>query len=238
MSLDINKIKDYLDSKNSYEIFDINYTKKERDCINNFIINKYGNYMSYNTIDNLGNFIKNIGDNNSEQVEIMTNIIKKILDNVLSGYKTDSYYIVIRIQGDNKFFDIPRWHCDGFYYENRNKLQTKFISVLKGNTTLLLNTTKEEREHFYKLQPYKDKFVLDENEFDMKNRKHIIDNIKGTKINITNNQGIIFVAGDRDKCLIHSEPKMDGNRMFLSILPGSKEDMTYLENKIKTIEKA
>jgi hypothetical protein len=102
---------------------------------------------------------------------------------------------------------------------------------LKGNTTLLLNTTKEEKEHFYKLQEYNDTFLLDERTLDMKNRKYIADNIKGTKINITNNQGIIFVAGNRDNCLIHSEPKMDGNRMFLSILPCSKEDMSYMENK-------
>ncbi len=130
MSLDTNKIKDYLDSKNSYEIFDINYTKKEKECIDNFIINKYGNYTSYNTINNLGNFIKNIGDNNSEQVETMTNIIKKILDNVLFGYNTDSYNIIIRIQGDDKYFDIPRWHCDGCELSIDNSKRKKLFKTI------------------------------------------------------------------------------------------------------------
>ena len=42
MSINIKKLKNYLETKNSYEIFNINYTKKEKECINNFIISKYG----------------------------------------------------------------------------------------------------------------------------------------------------------------------------------------------------
>ena len=171
----------------------------------------------------------------------MINIIKKLLNNVLSGYNTDSYYIVIRIQGKNSLFDIPRWHCDGYYYENREKLQTKFVTVLKGNTTLILDTSKEEKEHFHKLKEYKDKdiqIIDDNNDINkMEKRKKVSENIKGKQIAITNNQGIIFVAGDKDKCLIHSEPKFEDNRMFISILPGSKEDIESTEKLLNELNK-
>jgi hypothetical protein len=266
MSLNTNKIEKYLDSKNTYEIFDINYTKKEKKCIDNFNITKSGNYTSYNTIDNLLDFIKNIGNNKSDDVDIMFNIIKNLLNNILFGYKTDSYYIILRIQKESTFFDIPRWHCDGFYYANRDKLQTKFVTVLRGPTTLVLDTTKEEKEHFFSLQKYplidlekdkkdkgvlneisvltpinhltdKDKFITDDTEFDIIQRKYIAENIRGTKITLSNNQGIIFVAGDKDKCLIHSEPKFDKARIFLSILPGTKDDMIYMENRQKEFNK-
>jgi hypothetical protein len=51
-------------------------------------------------------------------------------------------------------------------------MQTKFITTLRGPTTLVLDTTKEEKEHFYKLQEYNDKFILDDDEFDIKRRKY------------------------------------------------------------------
>ncbi len=235
------EIKKYLKKNKSYEIFDINYTKEERYCIDNFIITKYGTYASYNTINNLGEFIKNIGNNKKEDIDIMMNIIKKLLFNILSGYKTDSYYIVIRIQGKNPLYNIPRWHCDGYYYENKNKLQTKFVTVLRGNTTLILDMTKEEKEHFHKLKEYKDKDIKIVDDLDDPNRaekrKIIAENIKGKQIHITNNQGIIFVAGDKDKCLVHSEPKFEDSRIFISILPGSKEDIESTEKLINELNK-
>lgn len=134
-------------------------------------------------------------------------------------------------------FDIPRWHCDGFYHSNKNKPQTKFITTLKGPATLVLETTKEEKEHFYKLENYKDKITTDESEFDINKRKYIDENIRGKKINITNNNGIIFVAGDKDNCLIHSEPKHDDNRFFISILPATKEEINEFVERSKNASK-
>lgn len=69
----------------------------------------------------------------------------------------------------------------------------------------------------------------------MKRRKYISENIRGTKINILNNNGVIFVAGDKDKCLIHSEPKHDNNRIFISILQGSKKEIDELNEKNRKI---
>lgn len=116
-------------------------------------------------------------------------------------------------------------------------MQTKFITTLRGPTTLVLDTTKEEKEHFYKLQEYNDKFILDDDEFDIKKRKYLSENIKGTKINLLNNNGVIFVAGDKDKCLIHSEPKHDDNRIFISILPGSKKEIDELSERTEKFKK-
>jgi len=101
---------------------------------------------------------------------------------------------------------LPKANFFGFYHSHRDKLQTKFITTLKGPTTLVLETTKNEKEYFYELQEYKDKFITDISELDIDKRKYISENIKGTRIHLTNNNGLIFVAGDKDKCLIHSEP--------------------------------
>ena len=58
MSIDAKKRKKYLKKEKTYEVFDINYTQEERNCIDNFIITKYGTYTSYNTINNLEEFVK------------------------------------------------------------------------------------------------------------------------------------------------------------------------------------
>ena len=230
MEFNIINIQQYIESKNSFEIFDINYTDEEKDCIKNFNIENFGNYNSYNTIDNLEGFIKNIGTNNEDDIKIIIKIINKLLKNILGGYNTNFYWISIRIHSKDDFFDIPRWHCDGYYFSNRNILQSKFITTLKGPTTLILKTSPEEKEHFLKLDPYVD-------QFDKNKRKYISENIKGTKIKITNNQGLIFAAGDKDKCLIHSEPKFDDNRIFISILPGNKSDIDELSERTNKKQK-
>lgn len=242
MEFNTNNIISYTDSQKSYQIFNIDYTQKEINCIKNFNIENFGNYNSYNTLNNLEQFIKNIGKNSDDDIAIIINIIKKLLDTLLKSYNTNSYWISIRIHSKHSDFDIPRWHCDGFYHSNRNKLQTKFITTLKGPTTLVLETTKQEKDYFYKLQDYKlqdykDKFTSDSNEIDIERRKYISENIKGTKINLSNNNGLIFVAGDKEKCLIHSEPKHDNNRIFISILPATKDEINELSERTEKFSK-
>ena len=165
----------------------------------------------------------------------MINIIKKLIKNITSAHNSDSYYIIIRIQEKTTFFDIPRWHCDGFYFKNRNRIQHKFLTTIKGNTTLILDTTKKEKDYYNILENYKNKSILDVN--DMEYRKYIADNIKGKKINMTNNQGIMFIAGDKDNCLIHSEPKIDKDRIFIAIIPSSTENIMLLKEKNLNIMK-
>jgi hypothetical protein len=42
----------------------------------------------------------------------------------------------------------------------------------------------------------------------------------------TNNQGILFYT----KSTLHSEPKMTGPRLFISIMPGTKANIEALDN--------
>ena len=51
---------------------------------------------------------------------------------------------------------------------------------------------------------------------------------------ITNDEGLIFFAGDENSA-IHSEPKMDKQRMFISILPTTKEEIEIRLEKIKNV---
>ena len=119
-------------------------------------------------------------------------------------------------------FDIPRWHCDGRQkgFEIRDDI-SKFATVFKGPGTLFIKTTTEERESFIEIEKSW------ENSIDY--RKKINDEIKGTRIQLEKNQGAIFMARTNDhqlNCGIHSEPVLNESRLFLSILPGSKKEIT------------
>ena len=59
------------------------------------------------------------------------------------------------------------------------------------------------------------------------------DKLKNEKIiQVKNNQGLIFYAnsGGIDGA-IHSDPKFDKNRIFISILPGTKENIESLKKE-------
>ena len=47
------------------------------------------------------------------------------------------------------------------------------------------------------------------------------------------NQGLIFLNSQNKSPLIHSEPKIDVSRIFISILPGTEEDVLNLKKRWK-----
>ncbi|MBA2653296.1 MAG: hypothetical protein H0U73_13690 [Tatlockia sp.] len=48
------------------------------------------------------------------------------------------------------------------------------------------------------------------------------------------NYGNIFIIGDKDSAAIHSEPHIDSDRLFISVVTGSKEQIhEHYENQKK-----
>ena len=237
-TFDTTNISKFIKSEKSYKIFKIKYSNKEKKCIADFNIIKPYVYTSYNNLDNLEeSFKKASNDNDNDSIKIMVGIVQKLLSKLLKAYNTQYYWIAIRIKTKNNFFDIPRWHCDSYYFTTRDRLQTKFVTTLKGPATLLLDTTPEEHKYFFEKSTYDTNLPVNLLEFDIEHRKKLDQSINGKRIQLNNNQGIIFTAGDFEKCLIHSEPKEDDNRIFISILPGTKEEIEELKNKFENINK-
>jgi len=135
-------IKEYLkDPKKNYLNFDIKYTKKETEYLDNLNIDKTLTSDHFGNIDNFNNqklndFLKNIGDN--QNIEILSKIVKKILTKVTSAYQTKFCWMTIRVTMPSNYFDIPRWHKDGNFFRNRVGFTSKFLTVLKGPGTLFI----------------------------------------------------------------------------------------------------
>jgi len=55
----------------------------------------------------------------------------------------DHYWLDIRAQQSSEYFDIPRWHNDGTFFQRSKRRQWKLVSVILGPGTLFLVNGKE-----------------------------------------------------------------------------------------------
>lgn len=229
----IKNIKDNLDKE--YHIFNCGISKKEKNILEHFNVEKTDQYSNFDNLDSLVNdlkiFLESVGNNKSQHVIIIINLILKIMKNVLEGYSKPACWFTIRVSLPTDAFKIPRWHTDGKYFGNYDK-QSKFILTLKGEGTLLADCDKETRNKLFEI---KNKFPIDkkQSEEDRITRNEIIkENIKENKCDIKqvpNYKGIIITVGNREKSALHSEPDITETRIFISILPGSKEEILELK---------
>jgi len=263
MSLTKTNIQKYIkNTDTSYKIFDIKYTEKEKQTIDNFKINNQiffsyygifnentlmnGDYYKNNirNIINIIDFLYKIGNNTEKDIKIIKAIIYKLINKITKSYDKNYIWLDIRSRLPNKEFDITRWHTDGF--EN----QTKFITLLKGPSTLFIDDKdiKSKKTYFEiidKIRKEINKFIekngVKIGELDKINNKYrkVFDiKLKDAKIiQPNNNQGVIYktdLPKNNNKLMgIHSEPINDKPRFFISVMCGTKEEI----NKIAEIRK-
>jgi hypothetical protein len=163
MLLSSKNIRSYLTSdEKQFKIFDLLTTKKEKDCIDKFDLHtdNVRDFLHFSTdtnLDNLEKFMDEIGSNSNDNVIIISNFIKNIINIVMKGYQKKDYCLIIKAVPPTNLFDIPRWHCDGIQrgFDNRDDI-SKFATVLKGPATLFIKTTPEEREQFIEIEKGRD----------------------------------------------------------------------------------
>ena len=248
--LNKDNIHEYLENDpKQFTIFNIDYSQESKDCIDNFNITEFSSYDNYgdNNFNDLKDFLLKLGSNKHKQVCIMEKIIKDITKIVMSGYNKiyTHYWLTIRATLPHPQFDVPRWHCDGNYFykepsdDEQNTFDrpnlTKFVTVIQGPGTLFLKTnTQKERDLFIctiaeeRQKSYKcDKKTHYEDIIEV--RKTIDTKIKGERIQSDKYQAAIFISNikksDVNKCGIHSEPPINVPRLFLSIVPGTKDEV-------------
>lgn len=246
------KIKKYLSSTNKdFKMFKIKLSESEQKTISNLDITSSNtlNYCGNLKLLDFNNFFKTIGKNNFQTCKSVEQIVTKITKKVLAGFACEHFWISIRASKPNNFFDIPRWHYDGAYFSQVNS-QAKFAMVLKGPGTLVIKKsskvekayekikiqhTKEVNEQFEKQNP---KTPNEESQILMKldNEYRPIYAKAMSKFKIKqleNNKGLVFWGGrDSRFSALHSEPKIDEPRLFISILPSTKENIIEWKNKM------
>jgi hypothetical protein len=192
-----------------------NYEIKLFDIIN--IIND----LDYNRFGNLKllkkeliDYFKKVCNNDITLIKEVVNIICRIIDKNIKKLNKETGWITIRSSLPNDEFDIPRWHMDGCYFEPFNENNIKFIFVLKGPQTLLYDDNQKIRN------------LVKNNE----DRDFLSNNINlENSIKINKGYGVLFITGDNNIAAIHSEPPIKEQRLFISIVFGSQEQINNLD---------
>ena len=243
ISIYLNEHNNQIESeKSSSKIFKINYDDQEQRLLNNIKIKKdieddykyCGKYT--NKLPDINEFLKKVTNNTNKEIVNITKIINKLVSKVVKGYNEKYVWISLRVSYYNKFFDTTRWHTDGNYYPTDNEL-SKFVTALFGAGTLLKQSTDDSKKIFHETDKELWKLAKgksnDEKSKIINEYRPIFDEkLKDIPtIQLKNDEGIIFYAGGKYYSQIHSEPKMDKPRMFLSIFPMNKEGYEHMKDR-------
>jgi len=253
------QIKRYLDEPaEQFRIFDIPYLEKTKRCLDNFKIETITGYTNYgdNNLDDLKDYLKTIGSNSDEDIEIMEKTIKDLTETVMKSVdkKYTNHWLIVRTTTGSldELSNTKRWHCDGNYFGHMyDKLEPrldmfKFITILQGPGTFYLKTTPKERKLFESIQ--KEEFEKSEirdpdNKFrathDLEYRRSLDSRIKGIRVQAEKYQAAIFITHvndlNKNVCGVHSEPNRNVPRMLFSIVPCTKEEAEADKKARKTI---
>ncbi|MDP1723887.1 MAG: hypothetical protein Q8L85_04220 [Alphaproteobacteria bacterium] len=229
-----------LGPNNPFAFYDLNLSDNEiktleKITINSPILTAYNNYGHIDKLEvEVNEFIKKLSQENEIIAKEVSQLIEKLVKELIQASGKETAWVALRPSIPNSDFDLPRWHHDGYFYKPYDIQQYKFALVLKGPSTLFCKLSPDEKKAFDILKKKEiQKIVQDESgkiikfEEDISNRQALATMISDFQAPITiakPYQGAVFVVGG-NKAAIHSEPPISTNRLFLSILPGSKSQI-------------
>jgi hypothetical protein len=237
-------LKDILESEDkSFIVADIELDKDERNLGTKLKVDKHQTYSYFgpihkDQIEYISDFIQKLGNDKNISDKVANMYMAKVIKPFLDSLNKDYAWVTIRASKlPTDEFDLPRWHIDGYYYKvpeyiKKNKKLPKLVFTLKGPGSLLKETNKETREEFtilrrklYKKLDYKDFPKNFDRKIEMDNRKQLNKFLNDNpSVTSNNDQIVIFITN----LGIHSEPPIHEERLFMSILPGSKDDIKEL----------
>ncbi len=220
----------------TYSIVPIEYTYPEILAIQRLDIIKssqftYSGLNSDYPFERILEYFRLSTTNTEEDRVIYTQIILKLVRLVEEMKSTDSCILIIRLSLPSDEFVIPRFHHDGSYFipKNGRITQEKFLLTIRGAGTLLSEPDVETRQRFFELFN-----TIKSMENDIKLRPELAEIIGDQIFQPYPNQGIIMKIFDYrpesnkfdfSNSAIHSEPNITQPRLFMSIVPGSSDEI-------------
>lgn len=233
LSKELNAKLKVLGKCQTFALFSLGLSEDELNTLSKIKIaktNEYNNFGDFNKLnEEVTSYLTSQG-NNQALARDVSKIIERIIDETLAVFKVDSAWIALRSFDKNDFFDQPRWHTDGHYFHPYNGKQYKVAITLKGPQTLFKEISPKVRAKFNELQNNQTE--------KMENRAKINQLLGGSEEEENlKPQGVIFVVGGKENGAIHSEPPIHTQRLFLSILPGTKAQIDELYQNWHPYEK-
>lgn len=218
-------------TKKTYVDFDLGLSVHEKKLLEKIkvkpIENTYDNYGKSNALGvDLTLFFQSMG-NDYKISSKAARLVAKLVCTIVKDLACESYWLTIRPQTYVNRYDIPRWHQDGYYY-NPHKPTPKVFLTLKGSATLFCNLSTNEAKDFKKI------YYKSQGEYSYygelpEGRQELAKLIDSSKIHQAEPyMGTVLIAGGAD-ATIHSEPPIHEEKIFISIVPGTKEQIKELQ---------
>lgn len=206
--------------------FDLGLTEAQHEVLAKMRVNDTNIYDNYGEIDtverDIVGFFEGLG-NHHEAAKEQASIVAGLIHQTIAGFKSETAWITIRASEPTDFFNIPRWHIDGRFYESDGEEQMKAVIALKGDGTLLNRLPVEKRADFMEA------LSADVDEAECRQRCMQIVEPAHTETTPPG-CGTVFIVGS-ERAAVHSEPPIAEERIFLSIVPGNKEQITALRER-------
>lgn len=155
-------------------------------------------------------------------IALVHHIITDIFESVMAAYNSPQYSMIVRIYSKytNKF-EIPRWHVDGCGCRTKiGKMETSFLTVLKGEGTLIYDCTESEArlfcDEYMKLSRLPD--GLEKRQKVIEKCQFLTNKEKVSSLQL--GEGFILRPNSYiDIATVHSEPLDMSDRIYLAITP-------------------
>ena len=214
----------------TYQHFDLGLSPHEISALNQITVSDSDSYNNFGEPDvllsELTDFFKAQG-NTPETSRNQAMLVGKVITETIEKFGSETAWITLRTSKPTTEYNIPRWHTDGYYYSptEQNESQYKAVIPIKGTGTLLNSLSGEDRE---KLEEINRLPLKESDKRQMASHIVPLENAETTPIG----SGTVMVAGS-DSATVHSEPPIHSDRIFLSVLPGSREQIKELEQRWK-----
>ena len=197
-----------------------------------------GNFLYWGSVDNealplnLKSYVGTIGENNDIIADVTSKLIVRIAKHVTRSFDTKFAWIETKTFLANDTFVTPRWHIDDKFFTPHTAY--KLVWAVKGSQTRFGVT--ENSTEFSKLTTLEIQagHGTDENIRVRKELDQIVNEVK-----IPGKEVAVLYRSAGENPVVHSEPNMSENRLFLGIVPGTKTEINkwYERKRQKDIKK-
>lgn len=237
---DLQKKHASLSPEQPFAYFDLDLSQEDLQILQSLIIKKtdkpnkptvlnyYGDLAEFQC--KVVEFLQLLGNSEADSL-VAAEIIHRIVNNCLSSLNLQDAWVAIQAFEPNDVYDIARWHIDSErLYKINSGFLYKIVCALKGDSTLLCNAPKIARHEFLKMLSKKYSDPKGQQGYQM--RKDIAKLLQIYEIQSAQpGQGTVFIMGCESTGAIHSEPAIDKERIFMSIIPGTHEQIQELYKK-------
>ncbi len=202
--------------------FNLNLAEKDQAILQKIDIQRRETYENFGKLDvsekGIADFLKKVGKNDQQVAAKAAGVITRLVHTILAGCQKESAWVALRAFVATDEYDQSRWHRDGYYFSPFSGAPFKFVVALKGASTQFYRLPAEIRERFAEFEKKQERAKLAK----LLDPSRVDTAMPG--------QGTAFVVG-AEFAAVHSEPKIVGQRLFLSIVPGSWAEIEELNER-------